>query len=239
MNFCNMENKEIESRIIDALSGVCPTFEVDGHKYTIHQKTLGKMYLFDRLRDEMGLNHEAMKENPLFEVLRVCKEERNRVLRMLAYATLHGKEKVFDETLVQAKIKAFEGLNNNDLATLMLSLLMDNDLADFTKYFKLDIDDENRKRVARVKKSENTITFGGRSVWGTIIDFACSRYGWTFDHVVWEISYINLMMLYKDKVETAYLNKDEVKKARLRSTEAVLNADDPKNMEKIMKIFSN
>ena len=153
MNFCNMENKEIESRIIDILSGVCPTFEVDGHKYTIYPKTLGKMYLFDRLRDEMGLNHEAMKENPLFEVLRVCKEERSRVLRLLAYATLHGKERVFDETLVQAKIKAFEGLNNNDLATLMLSLLMDNDLADFSKHFKLDIDDENRKRVARVKIS--------------------------------------------------------------------------------------
>ena len=157
---------------------------------------------------------------------------------MLAYATLHGKENVFNETLIESRIKAFEELNLNDLAALMLTLLMDNDLADFTKYFKIDIDDENRRRVARVKKNENTVSFGGKSIWGTIIDFACSRYGWTMDYVVWEISYTNLMMLYKDKVETAYLNKDEVKKAHLKSTEAVINGDDPKNFEKIMKMFS-
>lgn len=233
-----MDKENIEDRVIDALSGVCPTFEVGAHKYKIHPKTLGKMYLFDRLRHNMGVNTEAMKENPLFEVLRVCKEQRPLVLRMLAYATLHGHNNVFDETLIASRVKAFGELNNNDLSVLMLSLLMDNDLADFTKYFGIDVDDENRRRVARVKKSDNTVQFGGRSIYGTIIDFACSRYGWTFDYVVWEISYINLMMLYKDKVETAYLNKDEVKKARLRSTEAVLSGDDPKNMEKILKMFS-
>lgn len=233
-----MEKDNIEDRIIDVLGDICPKFKVNMLKYTIHPKTLGKMYLYDRLRGEMGINTEAMKENPLFEVLRVCKEKKPLVLRMLAYATLHGKENVFNETLIESRIKAFEELNLNDLAALMLALLMDNDLADFTKYFKIDIDDENRRRVARVKKNENTISFGGKSIWGTIIDFACSRYGWTMDYVVWEISYTNLMMLYKDKVETAYLNKDEVKKARLKSTEAVINGDDPKNFEKIMKMFS-
>lgn len=233
-----MEKDSIEDRIIDVLGDICPKFKVNGHKYTIHPKTLGKMYLYDRLRGEMEINMEAMKENPLFEVLRVCKEKKPLVLRMLAYATLHGKEKVFDETLIESRIKAFEELNLNDLAALMLTLLMDNDLADFTKYFKIDIDDENRRRVARVKKNDNTVTFGGKSIWGTIIDFACSRYGWTMDYVVWGISYTNLMMLYKDKTDTAYLNKDEVKKARLRSTEAVLSGDDPNNMEKIMKMFS-
>lgn len=233
-----MEKENIEDKVIDALSGVCPTFVVGNHKYKIHPKTLGKMYLFDRLRSNMGINAEAMKKNPLFEVLRVCKEQRELVLRMLAYATLHGKQYIFDETLIAKRTKDFKELKNNDLATLMLSLLMDNDLADFTKHFGIDIDDENRKRVARVKKNDNTVTFGGKTIWGTVIDFACARYGWTLDYVVWEISYINLMMLYKDKTETAYLNKEELKKAHLRSTEAVISGDDPKNMEKIMKMFS-
>lgn len=233
-----MERNNIEDRVLDALSGVCPTFKVGVHKYTIYQKTLGKMYLYERLRNEMGFNAEAMKENPLFEVLRLCKEQRDRVLRMLAYATLHGKRDIFDETLINSRVKAFEELTNNDLATLMLSLLMDNDIADFSKHFGIDTDDENRRRVARVKKNDHTVQFGGRSIWGTLIDFACARYGWKFDYVVWEISYTNLMMLYKDKIDTAYLNKDEAKKARLRSTETVLSADDPKNMAKIMAMFN-
>lgn len=233
-----MDKNNIEDRVLDALADICPTFEVNGKKYTLHPKTLGKMFLYDRLKHEMSIDNEAMKENPLLYVLKLCKEKRALVLRLLAYATLHGKENIFDEDQIKERISDFEGLKMNDLATLMLSLLMDNDLADFTKFYKIDIDDENRKKVAKVKDSNTMVSFGGRSIWGTLIDFACSRYGWNFQYVVWEISYINLMMLYKDKAETAYLSKDEVKKAHLKSTEAVLNADDPKNMEKIMKMFN-
>lgn len=232
-----MENKEIGNRVIDALASICPTFEVDGVKYTIYPKTLGKMYLFEQLRDNMGVRAEEMKDNPLIEVLRVCKESRDLVLRMLAYATLHGKDNVFDEEQIEGRIRAFNGLNLNELATLMLSLMMDKDLADFTKFFKIDVDDENRKRVAKVKENKNTVQFGGKTIWGTIIDFACARYGWTFEYVVWEISYINLMMLYKDKFETAYLSKEERRKVHLRSTETALRGDDPKNIEEFKKIF--
>lgn len=232
-----MNNNDIEDRVLDALASASPIFEVGAKKYKLYPKTLGKMFLLDRLRHKMGVDYDALKINPLLEILRVCREQRELALRMLAYVTLHGRN-VFDEALVQNRIKSFENLNNNDLATLMTLILMDNDLADFTKYFRFDIDDENRRRVARVKETGNTVVFGGKTIWGTIIDFACARYGWTFDYVVWDISYINLMMLYKDKVETAYLNKEEFKKAHLRSTEAVINADDPKNKEKIRKMFS-
>ena len=41
--------------------------------------------------------------------------------------------------------------------------------------------------------------FGGKTIWGTLIDAACERYGWTFDYVVWGISYNNLTLMLKDK----------------------------------------
>ena len=75
---------------------------------------------------------------------------------MLAYATLHGKEKVFDETLVQAKIKAFEGLSNSDLAALMLSLLMDNDLADTFGWLSGDSYKQEASKGAFAAMSQET-----------------------------------------------------------------------------------
>lgn len=75
--------------------------------------------------------------------------------------------------------------------------------------------------------------FGGHSIWGTLIDFACERYGWSFDYIMWEISYNNLLMLFNDRSDSIYLTDEERKKAHLRQSGAVINADNPANMAKI------
>lgn len=45
---------------------------------------------------------------------------------------------------------------------------------------------------------------GGRSPWGSFLDAACERYKWTFDYVMWGISYVNLMMMLTDAVSVDY-----------------------------------
>ena len=37
----------------------------------------------------------------------------------------------------------------------------------------------------------SSIAFGGKSIWGTLIDAACERYGWSYQYVLWGISYSN------------------------------------------------
>lgn len=56
---------------------------------------------------------------------------------------------------------------------------------------------------------------GGRSPWGSFLDAACERYKWTFDYVMWEISYVNLMMMLNDAVSIDYDTDD--KKGRSNS----------------------
>lgn len=56
---------------------------------------------------------------------------------------------------------------------------------------------------------------GGRSPWGSFLDAACERYKWTFDYVMWEISYVNLMMMLNDAVSIDYDTDD--KKGRSKS----------------------
>ena len=78
--------------------------------------------------------------------------------------------------------------------------------------------EEEAKRMAKVnaaKKSENSFIFGGKTIWGTLIDAACERYGWTFDYVVWGISYNNLTLMLKDKITSIYLSDEERKKAHI------------------------
>ena len=56
---------------------------------------------------------------------------------------------------------------------------------------------------------------GGRSPWGSFLDAACERYKWTFDYVMWEISYVNLMMMLNDAVSIDY--DTDTKKGRSKS----------------------
>lgn len=60
---------------------------------------------------------------------------------------------------------------------------------------------------------------GGRSPWGSFLDAACERYKWTFDYVMWEISYVNLMMMLNDAVSIDYDTDD--KKGRYKSKNKV------------------
>lgn len=99
--------------------------------------------------------------------------------------------------------------------------------------------DEEAKRMAKVnaaKKSNNQFIFGGKTIWGSLIDAACERYGWTFDYVVWGISYNNLTLMLKDKVTSIYLSDEEMKKAHIAgANEKVINGD---SLEAVMQAVS-
>ena len=78
---------------------------------------------------------------------------------------------------------------------------------------------------------------GGKSIYGLLIDFACQRYGWTMDYVLWGISYVNLNMLFADDITTVYLSDEERKKLG-RGDGRMVDADDPKNRDLIRKMIS-
>lgn len=222
-----------ESLILDVLTDAPVRFEVNNKKYSIYPPTLGKTLLIDRLKRKLSINPERSKVDPMEEALQVCNESKEIVLRILAYSTLRWKEDIQNEACIKKRISVLSKLEPDELATLLLTIISDTTVSDLIKHFGIDRDNENRQKIAQVKSCNNTVAFGGHSIWGTLIDFACERYGWSFDYVMWEISYNNLLMLFNDRPDSVYLTDEERKKAHLRQGGTVINADDPKNMEKI------
>lgn len=66
---------------------------------------------------------------------------------------------------------------------------------------------------------------GGRSIWGGLLDVVLQRYHWTLDYLLWGVSYQNVQMLLADQTSTT-------------SEEEIINADDPRNREKIKQMFT-
>lgn len=57
-----------------------------------------------------------------------------------------------------------------------------------------------------------------------MIDIVAKRYHWTFEYIVWGVSYVNISMMIADSIEFV-------------KSEEVINADDPRNQERIRRML--
>lgn len=227
---------DLADTIIDRPIG----FSVGSRHFYLYPVTIGKMFLLGRLNEKLQVNHQILNIDPHIEALRLVTEHREICSRILTYHTIRTKAKIFDNEFVEKRVEWLAKNTDLDaLAQVMVMVLQSDKTKTFMEHLKLDKERERMERVIKAKKDKNNIDFGGLSIYGTHIDAACQRYGWTFDYVVWEISYTNLQLLMADKLTSIYVSDEERKKLPAsvftRQTD-VINADDPKNQEKIKQM---
>ncbi len=231
-------NKQTEMNVADAIIEKAIRFNIGKQKYSLYPPTLGKTQILKNLYLGLDVNAQLLSLNPLAEAIRISKENPDVVCQIIAYSTFNDKNSIMNTEKVFQRAKTLkEHLTTEDLATL-LSLILSNDKTDeFIKYFKIDADKELRERISRIKGESNSMTFGGKSIYGLLIDFACQRYGWTMDYILWGISYVNLNMLFADAVTTVYLTDEERKQLGMGFGQSI-NADDPANRDLIRELIS-
>lgn len=224
--------------VADAIIEKPIRFNVGKQKYSIYPPTLGKTQILKNLYLSLDINAQLLSLNPLAEAIRISRENPDVVCQIIAYSTFNDKNSIMNTEKVFQRAKTLkEHLTTEDLATL-LSLILSNDKTDeFIKYFKIDADKELREHLSRIKGESNSLTFGGKSIYGLLIDFACQRYGWTMDYILWGISYVNLNMLFADAITTVYLTDEERKQLGMGFGQSI-NADDPANRDLIRELIS-
>ncbi|MDC2169737.1 hypothetical protein [Bacteroides thetaiotaomicron] len=232
-----MEDKELlEMNIADTIIERPVGFNIGSQQFYLYPPTLGITYHLARLFKSLEADARLISANPYLEAIRLCTEKKEIVCRILSNYTFNRKEDVFDGIKVEVRAKEFSELAAEELATIFTIVLSGDNTEEFIKYFGIDKERLERSRIAAVKKDNSSVTFGGNSTYGTLIDFACQRYGWTMDYVMWGISYANLKMLMADAITTIYLSEEE-RKLLGRGVGEVINADDPRNRELIRRMI--
>lgn len=228
------DKKLIDMNIADTIIERPHGFKVNQCQFYLYPVTLGKTYLISRLVECLGINLEIIKANPYMEALRLCQEKKEIVCRILSYHTINKKEELFDYDFVQERCNFFyKEIDNDSMAQLLVMVLSEGDISAYIKHLGIDKEKEWQAKAMRAKKDNNSLTFGGKSIYGTLIDTACQRYGWIFEYVVWGISYANLQLLLADSVTSIYLSDEERKRVNIPQDRDIINADDPANMAKI------
>ena len=232
-----MEDKELlEMNIADTIIERPVGFNIGSQQFYLYPPTLGITYHLARLFRSLEADARLISANPYLEAIRLCTEKKEIVCRILSNYTFNRKEDDFDGSKVEVRAKEFSELAAEELATIFTIVLSGDNTEEFIKYFGIDKERLERSRIAAVKKDNSSVTFGGNSTYGTLIDFACQRYGWTMDYVMWGISYANLKMLMADAITTIYLSEEE-RKLLGRGVGEVINADDPRNRELVREMI--
>lgn len=235
-----MTNKDfIHLDIVDAITDKPFAFEVNGKSFFFYPMSLGKQMILSRLYEQLELPEDGAIN--IEDLILLCSEKKSIICMILAYHTLYKKVDILDIKLVNKRSNFLEkNLSQTEIAKLLLYLIKDDRINQFLSHFGIDREQREQKRVLKVKMSEShSVTFGGRSPYGSLIDKACERYGWTFDYVVWGISLINLTMLLVDCPNTIYLSKEEEKKVHISKDRSFIDGDNPDNIERIKQIFKD
>lgn len=223
--------QDIADTILDRPKG----FSVGHRHFYLWPVTLGKMFLTQRIVEQLEINALNLKLNPYAEALRLVENKKDDCCLLLAYHTLKTKKEVNNTITVKARTNILaKELGNDDIATLLILCLTWDKTATFMHHTKIDKELERMKEVSKCKKNKNTFQFGGVSIYGSIIDQACERYGWTFDYVVWEISFMNLQLMLKDSIKSVYLTDEEAKRCHVPIDGRSVNGNDAELMKHVI-----
>lgn len=232
-----MESQLINQTIADTFIERPQGFSVGSRHFYLFPSTLGKLYLIANLTESLGINKRNLMLSPFIEALRLVHLHKSTCAHILTYYTMKKPKELFDSELVNKRKEYFsKELSDDDMATLFLAVLTSDKTAEIVKHLNLDREQERKERVLKVKNSKNTFTFGGLSVYGTIVGRFAEKYNWTMEYILWGISYSNLQLLMKDEIEQIYLTDDEIKKVHISKDKDKIDADDPKNWERIKSL---
>jgi len=229
----------IEQGLADAVMGRPYGFSVGGKHFFLYPITMGKMFLLQRQVDALGVKAENIQVDVSIEALRLAKEKQDECLTIIAYHTCKTPEEIFDNALIVEKKNLFRNeMSQEDIAALMILVLTMDKTSTFMTHLKIDQEHDKMARAMKIKESKNSLVFGGKSVYGTLIDAACERYGWTKEYVVWGIDYTSLRLMLADKVNSVYFTDDELKKlpASVRNNNEDIIRPTKENMERILSM---
>lgn len=206
--------------------------EINRDFIRIEPASMGKTFLMSRLISELRIREKGLQENLHAEIVRIVKSQKDVVARLIAYYLCNTKAEIFDADAIQGRLKEIDELEIKDVACLLECILTAPKMTDFASMTGIEKEQQRIRDIeAKKEKDKGGVQAGGVSIYGSVIDAACERYGWTYEYVVWGISYTNLQLMLADAPRTIILNEKERKRvSALIDTEKV-NGDDKEAMK--------
>jgi hypothetical protein len=225
--------------ISDAVLCVPHAFTVGGRQYALYPPSLGKTLLLEREISKLAINDNIMRFDASLEILRLVKERKRECCRIISYSTFKNKDDVLDARQVEERTDDFKDrLSDEDIARLVLVSLSDVNMK-ILDDSGINVEQRRYAAACKYKQPSHTLSFGGKTIFGLVLNPVCERYGWTLEYAIWGIPYVQLLAMFYDHIDTVMYTDEEWKEIppSLRNQSGdVVNADDPNNQAAILNM---
>ncbi len=236
------KKNNITSNLAFAMTERPRVFQVNGMPFFIYPTTLGMLQVVKPLIEDLSQDEELSRESELLEIMRICEDDKRKVAILIAYRTCNGYAEVCDVEAVERKADKLMELDSVAMAEILIMIL--GELACDTEEYEevLGITEQRKlmKRTIEIKdnKDSSTVSFGAVSIYGGFIGHFCKEYGWSYQYVMWGVSYVNLKLLLADEKVDIYLTDEERKRSPIpRKGEDVVDLTDKAQADKYLHCF--
>ncbi len=222
---------DMDELAIDILLERRNEFEVDGRRFTMYPPSLGISMMLKGAIDRLQL----APVEPTIAIMEAVERDPMQCCRIIALSTCQGREEAMQAATIEDRAEFFnKSLAPDDISTLLIEVIGGNKAPQFLIESGISKENERMRKVSSYRKND-TPSFGGKTIFGQLIDVAIERYGWTYEYAVWGVSYAALTVLLADKVTSVFLTEDERKHIPKHLIDnVVVSGDDPKNYERII-----
>lgn len=214
------DEKILNEALADAVMDRPREFFIGHRRFCLWTPTLGMSLMLGRHLESIGIDRELMSKNPSIEALRLVREKREDICYILAILSFRSFIELSNTNVLRRRANLYsKELTDEEIAQLSLIVFGCMEANQMIRMSGLEKERQEQIRINEFKnKDGHTKFFGGRTMYGSLIDAACRAYGWSKEYVVWGIDLISLRMMLADKVESIYLSDDEMKQMGIHST---------------------
>lgn len=224
ISMTTQENNEVTDVLIEKPLAL----RIGDREFLIAPPSLGKTLLLKRYQHLLDFNRELIPIDPAAAIMDVCHRKEDEVCQLIAVLLTSDREKLQNDIYI-TKLAQFvkEHTQLAERAVILQLFIEEKPIFYYMSLLGIDKEKDRFKKASKAKDKGNMLVFGGVSMFGSIIDSACERYGWTYEYVVWGISYNALQLLLADAPQTLYMTEEELANAHISTDGIVLNGDDP------------
>lgn len=207
----DMDDATKTDRVRDVLISRPNEFRAGRRTLRLYPVTLGTSLILSARIGALQPDMALLASDPMLEALRLCTEHPQEVAEIVATCTFARRRDILDSRKVRRR-GAFLAAqaSREDMATLLLLVMAPDGSEEAMRETGLDKERQTQARIARMKQEEgSTETFGGKSLFGSLVVPACELFHCLPHTVIWEIPLAQLRLCLADRVSSVWLSEEE------------------------------
>lgn len=236
-----MHKNSLNETLADAVMDRPREFFIDDNRFCLWSPTLGMSIMLERHLSGLEIDSVLISKSPSIEALRLATEKRKEVCDILAIQTMRRYDELSSTLKLRRRSDYFnKHLTDDELAQLILIVLSEPRIETLLSLSGIAEEQKELTRIAQIKnKDGHNKSFGGKTIYGLLIDAACKSYGWTKEYVVWGIDLISLRLMLADSINSIYLSDEDMKQCGVVVSDKDRIGMSEEDFEKLQKEFTD